>query len=177
MGRRVQSTAPAKAVSSSGFDLPLAVAELQQLAALDLLDFLLQNPVTSWTSKIVIVLFLGYAVIAILFYLARQEEVTPDMIMAAASEYMLISKKDSAEIMIRASMDFARLSGTRAYEYASSISDIGDIYGQLGKPKEAEAYLLESIAVMDSIKRPINVFSPMSSLCRLWGLRLTCTCR
>jgi two-component sensor histidine kinase len=85
-----------------------------------------------------------------------------------ASEYMLISKKDSAEIMIKASMDFARLSGKRAYEYASSISDIGDIYGQLGKPKEAEAYLLESIAVMDSIKRPINVFSPMSSLCRLY---------
>lgn len=56
----------------------------------DFLDFLLQNPVTSWTSKIMIVLFLGYAAGAILFYLARQDEVTPDMIMAAASEYMLI---------------------------------------------------------------------------------------
>jgi hypothetical protein len=68
--------------------LVIAVAALAILA--DFLDFLLQNPVTSWTSKIVIVLFLGYAVIAILFYLARQDEVTPDMIMAAASEYMLI---------------------------------------------------------------------------------------
>jgi len=68
--------------------LVVGIAAVAILA--DLLDFLLQNPVTSWTSKIVIVLFLGYAVIAILLYLARQEEVTPDMIMAAASEYMLI---------------------------------------------------------------------------------------
>jgi hypothetical protein len=68
--------------------LVIAIAAAAILA--DFLDFLLQNSVTSWTSKIVIILFLGYAVIAILFYLARQEEVTPDMIMAAASEYMLI---------------------------------------------------------------------------------------
>jgi len=50
----------------------------------------MQNVLTSWASKIAILLFLGYAVIAILFYLVRQKEVTTDMIMAGASEYMLI---------------------------------------------------------------------------------------
>jgi len=54
------------------------------------LDFFLQNAVTAWASKITIVLFLIYSVIAILFYLFRQEAVTSDMIMASASEYVLI---------------------------------------------------------------------------------------
>jgi len=57
----------------------------------DILDFLLHNAVTSWASKIGIVLFLGYAVVSILFYLGRQKEVTADMIMAGASEYVLIA--------------------------------------------------------------------------------------
>jgi len=56
----------------------------------DILDVLLRNAVTSWVSKIAGVLFFVYAVVAILLYLAREEEVTADMIMAAASEYMLI---------------------------------------------------------------------------------------
>lgn len=57
----------------------------------DLLDFMLQTAVTSWISSIAITLFLGYAVVVILFYLTRQKEVTADMIMAGASEYMLIA--------------------------------------------------------------------------------------
>lgn len=57
---------------------------------LDLLDFLLRSTVTLWASKIAIFAFLGYAVVSILFYLARQKEVTADMLMAGASEYMLI---------------------------------------------------------------------------------------
>lgn len=56
----------------------------------DILDFFMKNAVTSWLSIITIVLFLGYAVVSILFYLIRQEEVTADMMMAGASEYILI---------------------------------------------------------------------------------------
>ena len=56
----------------------------------DLLDFLLQNAETFRASRIAIVFFLGYAVVTILFYLVRQEEVTADMMMAGASEYILI---------------------------------------------------------------------------------------
>jgi voltage-gated potassium channel len=56
----------------------------------DLLAFFLQTAVMSWVSIIAIVLFLGYAVVTILFYLIRQEEVTADMMMAGASEYILI---------------------------------------------------------------------------------------
>lgn len=56
----------------------------------DLMDLLLHTAVTSWASKITGALFICYVVVAILLYLARQEEVTTDMIMAAASEYVLI---------------------------------------------------------------------------------------
>ncbi len=69
-----------------GIVLSLAVVAILT----DLLEFLLRNAVTSWVSKIAGVLFFVYAVVAILLYLAREEEVTADMIMAAASEYMLI---------------------------------------------------------------------------------------
>ena len=55
-----------------------------------ILDSVLQSTLTSWVSKITLLFFLVYAVVAILIYLARQEKVTSDMIMAAASEYVLI---------------------------------------------------------------------------------------
>jgi len=68
--------------------IAMGVAVVTILA--DLMDLIFQNAVTSWTSKITAALFVGYAVVAILFYLAKQEEVTADMIMATASEYVLI---------------------------------------------------------------------------------------
>ena len=68
--------------------IAIAISAVAILA--DLLDFFLQNAMTSWVSKIAIVFFLGYAVVTILFYLVRQEEVTADMMMAGASEYILI---------------------------------------------------------------------------------------
>jgi hypothetical protein len=51
---------------------------------------IVQNSVTSWLSKITLLLFLIYAVVAILLYLVRQDRINSDMIMAAASEYVLI---------------------------------------------------------------------------------------
>lgn len=66
--------------------MTLAVAAI--LAGM--LDPILQSTFISWASKITLLLFLLYAVVAILIYLARQEKVSSDMIMAAASEYMLI---------------------------------------------------------------------------------------
>jgi len=56
----------------------------------DLLGFTLKNEVMAWTSQIMIILFLCYAVITILFYLAQEKNVTADMLMAGASEYVLI---------------------------------------------------------------------------------------
>lgn len=56
----------------------------------DILHFLIQNAATLWTSQIAVVVFLGYAVLSILFYLVRQNEITADMVMAGASEYILI---------------------------------------------------------------------------------------
>jgi len=66
--------------------LTLAIAAIMA----GIMDSILQNTVTSWVSKMAILFFLLYAVVAILFYLARQDKVTSDMIMAAASEYVLI---------------------------------------------------------------------------------------
>lgn len=56
----------------------------------DLTDILLRTTVSSWVSTVAAASFLGYAVVAIFLYLAKQHEVTIDMIMAAASEYVLI---------------------------------------------------------------------------------------
>lgn len=56
----------------------------------DLLDNFLPHAVTAWAPKIVGVIVFSYIVAVIFMYLIRQEEVTADMVMAAASEYMLI---------------------------------------------------------------------------------------
>lgn len=56
----------------------------------DLLDLFLDNAAIVWASKIVGVILFSYVVIAVFLYLIRQEEPTADMIMAAASEYILI---------------------------------------------------------------------------------------
>ncbi len=56
----------------------------------DLTAILLRTALTSWVSTVAAAFFLGYAVVAIFLYLAKQHEVTVDMIMAAASEYVLI---------------------------------------------------------------------------------------
>ena len=56
----------------------------------NLLDLFLDNRATDWASNIVGVIVFAYVVTVIFIYLIRQEEVTADMIMAAASEYILI---------------------------------------------------------------------------------------
>jgi len=56
----------------------------------DLLDLFFDDPAIIWAGKILGVIVFAYVVAAIFLYLIRQEEVTGDMIMAAASEYILI---------------------------------------------------------------------------------------
>jgi len=58
--------------------------------ATGLLDLFLDDPAITWAGKILGVIVFAYLVAAIFLYLIRQEEVTGDMIMAAASEYILI---------------------------------------------------------------------------------------
>lgn len=57
---------------------------------LESLKLFLDDTAIIWADKILGVIVFAYAVAAILLYLIRQEEVTGDMIMAAASEYILI---------------------------------------------------------------------------------------
>lgn len=57
---------------------------------LESLKLFLDDTAIIWADKILGVIVFAYAVGAILLYLIRQEEVTGDMIMAVASEYILI---------------------------------------------------------------------------------------
>ncbi|OPY90262.1 MAG: voltage-gated potassium channel [Syntrophus sp. PtaU1.Bin208] len=102
----------------------------------DGLDFLLKNELTSWTSQILMVLFLGYAVVAILFYLARQEKVTADMIMAGASEYVLIGVLWAAlysliETVYPGSFSFAGAKDRSGFLYFSFVTLTTTGYGDL----------------------------------------------
>ncbi|HLP50636.1 MAG TPA: histidine kinase dimerization/phosphoacceptor domain -containing protein [Chitinophagales bacterium] len=85
-----------------------------------------------------------------------------------AGEYMRAARKDSAEVMMSAALDFANRSGTRAYEYAVTLTGVGELYAQMDKPAEAQQMLLQAIALFDSLKRPINVLNPIMALCNLY---------
>ena len=85
-----------------------------------------------------------------------------------AGEYMRAEKKDSAEIMMKAAMDFANRSGIRAYEYAVTLTGVGELYFKLNRPAQAEQMLVQAVALFDSLKRPINVLNPVLVLCQLY---------
>jgi tetratricopeptide (TPR) repeat protein len=85
-----------------------------------------------------------------------------------AGEYMRAEKKDSAEIMMKAAMDFANRSGTRAYEYAVTLTGVGELYFKLNRPAQAEQMLVQAVALFDSLKRPINILNPVLVLCQLY---------
>ncbi|HLP20704.1 MAG TPA: sensor histidine kinase [Chitinophagales bacterium] len=85
-----------------------------------------------------------------------------------AGEYMRAAKKDSAEVMMSTALDFANRSGTRAYEYAVTLTGVGELYTQMDKPAEAQQMLFQAIALFDSLKRPINVLNPIMALCNLY---------
>lgn len=85
-----------------------------------------------------------------------------------ASVYMDAGKQDSAEIMIEEALNNNKASGTHGYEFAVTLTNVGEIYSRLKKYVEAEAYLKEAIAIQDSLKRPINVLGPVSTLCKLY---------
>lgn len=85
-----------------------------------------------------------------------------------ASEYLSDSKQDSSQLMINEAMRYIELSGTSGYEKAVVLTNVGDAYSKMGKSAEAEKYLQDAIVIQDSLKRPINVLGPISSLCNLY---------
>ncbi|MBS1624877.1 MAG: sensor histidine kinase [Bacteroidetes bacterium] len=85
-----------------------------------------------------------------------------------ASEYHRAGRDDSAEIMLTVVRDMAHLNGQNNYEHASSLTSMGDIYVEMGKTQEAEKCLLQAVAVMDSIKRPMNVMNGLDLLSKLY---------
>ncbi len=85
-----------------------------------------------------------------------------------AGEYLRAGKKDSSSLFAQLAVEYAAKSGTHGYEFAVVLTNVGDIYRQLNRLPEAEAYLKEAIAIQDSLRRPINIMGPISILCNLY---------
>ncbi|OPY07372.1 MAG: Ion channel [Syntrophus sp. PtaB.Bin001] len=137
--------------------------------ATGLLDFLVPNALTSWTSKITIVLFLGYAVVTILIYLARQEEVTADMIMAGASEYMLIGVLWAFLYMLveaeyPGSFSFAGQKDRSGFIYYSFVTLTTTGYGDL-LPVSDQA---RSLAILETITGQLFIAITVARLVGLY---------
>jgi len=151
--------------------LVIAMAALAILA--DFLDMLLQNAVTAWTSKIMILLFLGYAVVAILFYLARKEEVTADMIMAGASEYVLIgvlwaSLYSLIETIYPGSFSLAGAKMDRSgFLYFSFVTLTTTGYGDV-LPVSVQA---RSLAILETITGQLFIAITVARLVSLYTVR------
>ncbi|MEN6373944.1 MAG: potassium channel family protein [Smithella sp.] len=139
----------------------------------DLLDFLFQNAVTSWVSKIAIVFFLGYAVVTILFYLIRQEEVTADMMMAGASEYILIGILWACfyvliETVYPGSFNFAGAKTDRSgFLYFSFVTLTTTGYGDV-LPVSVQA---RSLAMLEMITGQLFIAMTVARLVSLYTVR------
>jgi len=133
------------------------------------LDLLLQNAMASWSSNITSVLFLGYAVVAILFYLARQEEVTADMIMAAASEYVLIGVLWASlymliETVYPGSFNFAGAKDRSGFIYFSFVTLTTTGYGDL-LPVSVQA---RSLVILETITGQLFIAITVARLVSLY---------
>ncbi|OPY15669.1 MAG: Ion channel [Syntrophus sp. PtaU1.Bin005] len=128
----------------------IAIAATVILA--DLFGFLFPSAVTSWASQIAVFFFLGYAVINILFYLARQENVTADMIMAGASEYVLMgllwaSLYSLIETIYPGSFNFAGAKNRAGFIYFSFVTLTTTGYGDV-LPVTEQA---RSLAILETL--------------------------
>ncbi|MEN6488518.1 MAG: ion channel, partial [Smithella sp.] len=139
----------------------------------DFLDFLLQNAVTSWASKVAIVFFLGYAVVTILFYLARQEEVTADMMMAGASDYVLIGILWTCfyiliEAVYPGSFNFAGAKMDRSgFLYFSFVTLTTTGYGDV-LPVSVQA---RSVAILETLTGQLFIAITVARLVGLYTVR------
>lgn len=135
----------------------------------DILDFLLKSETTSWMSQLLIILFLGYAVVAILVYLARQENVTADMIMAGASEYVLIgvlwaSLYSLIETFYPGSFSFAGVKDRSAFLYFSFVTLTTTGYGDL-LPVSVQA---RSLAMLEQLTGQLFIAITVARLVSLY---------
>jgi len=133
------------------------------------LHFLLENALTLWTSQITILLFLGYAVVAILFYLARQKKVTADMIMAGASEYVLMGVLWACiysliETIYPGSFSFAGAKDRSGFIYFSFVTLTTTGYGDL-LPVSGQA---RSLAILETLTGQLFIAITVARLVSLY---------
>ncbi len=135
----------------------------------DLLDFILKNEATSWMSQIMIILFLCYAVVTVLFYLAREKNVTADMIMAGASEYVLIgvlwaSLYSLIETAYPGSFSFAGPKDRSGFLYFSFVTLTTTGYGDL-LPVSVQA---RSLAMLEQLTGQLFIAITVARLVSLY---------
>jgi hypothetical protein len=151
--------------------IALGMAILVILA--DFLDMLLQTAATSLASNVAAALFVGYAVVAVFSYLARQEEVTADMIMAAASEYVLIGilfglLYHLVDMAYPGSFSFSGLEAIRSwFLYFSFVTLTTTGYGDV-IPVSSQA---RSLATLEAITGQLYIAIAVARLVGLYTVR------
>lgn len=85
-----------------------------------------------------------------------------------AKEYMMAGQPDSAMIETKASIRYLNKVNRKGYVYATCATDIGEMLTQLKSYREAEQYLLEAYAILDSLQTKDNKLIVLSALSNLY---------
>ncbi len=85
-----------------------------------------------------------------------------------AADYHRAGNKPMSELYIKKAINYAEREGSGRYNYATINYEIGNIYLESGKYKEAEEYLTGSLRVLDSLQMPDNSLRPLLALSKLY---------
>jgi two-component sensor histidine kinase len=85
-----------------------------------------------------------------------------------AKEYMMAERPDSAMIQTKASIYYLNKVNRKGYVYATCATDIGEMLTKLKSYREAEQYLLEAYAILDSLQTKDNKLIVLSALSNLY---------
>lgn len=85
-----------------------------------------------------------------------------------AKDYMQAGNIADATKAAKLSIGYIKQQNNRAYVYATVVSDIGEVYAGLGSYAEAEKYLLQGYAMLDSIGTKDNKLIPLAALAKLY---------
>ena len=85
-----------------------------------------------------------------------------------AADYHRSGNKPMSELFIRKAIKYSEKEGSGRYNYATINYEIGNMYLESGRFKEADAYLTGSLRVLDSLQMPDNSLRPLLALSKLY---------
>jgi len=85
-----------------------------------------------------------------------------------AKDHFAAGEKKEAADAVQQSLNFLHRRPERAYVYATTITDIGEVLTGLGRYAEAEQYLLRARQILDSLHTTDNVLIALSALAKLY---------